>query len=479
MQESDGDQQDRDSGRGRDKTAIGDRDRRRACRPTILLGFSGEQSWKLRLPERGRIILGRGEGSDHLLSDARVSRNHCRVHVSTTVLLEDLGSANGTWLMGKPLCRGEKSMLKSGDVFELGDTSVICQVSAPSSFQAEELEARGSGIRGAPRPGEVGVAMEALRRMTERIARSRINVLICGETGVGKGVLAAELHRKSARGRHPFVSLNCAELQETLLESELFGHERGAFTGANSSKPGLIETADGGTLFLDEIGEMSLSTQAKLLRVLEERSVRRVGSLQARPVDVRLLAASNRDLDAESERGTFRRDLYFRLNGISLMVPPLRERLDELEPLARTFIAQASEALGRDTPTLSAKALEALRRHTWPGNIRELRNVVERAVILCPGDVLTSEHVPLSPQERASKVVTLAAHGPAARGETRSLDRAPLPEKQLLERRRIEEALELCAGNQSRAAKLLGISRATLVGRLNLYGFPRPRKQTG
>ena len=359
-------------------------------------------------------------------------------------------------------------MLKPGDVFELGDTSVICQ-----------LEARGNGTRGALRPGRAGTAMEALGRMTERIARSRINVLICGETGVGKGVLAAELHRRSARGGNAFVSLNCAELQETLLESEIFGHERGAFTGASSSKPGLIETADGGTLFLDEIGEMSLSTQAKLLRVLEERSVRRVGGLQARSVDVRLLAASNRDLAAESERGTFRRDLYFRLNGISLMVPPLRERLDELESLSKTFIDQAAEALGRAAPTLSADALESLQRHTWPGNIRELRNVVEGAVVLCPDDVVTSEHLPPWPQERRSKVVALVASRPAAEGWTASVDRAPLTEKAPLERRRIEEALELCAGNQSRAAKLLGISRATLVSRLNLYGFPRPRKRTG
>ncbi len=205
--------------------------------------------------------------------------------------------------------------------------------------------------------------------------------------------------------------------------------------------------------------------------------MRRVGSVQPRPVDVRLLAASNRDLDLESERGTFRRDLYFRLNGISLMLPPLRQRLDELESLVKTFIAQAAEALGRAAPTLSTKALESLRRHTWPGNIRELRNVVERAVILCPGDVLTSEHLPVPPQERTSKIVTLAGHGRQA--EARRADRAPLTEKALLEKRRIEEALEVCAGNQSRAAKLLGISRATLVGRLNLYGFARPRKQTG
>jgi DNA-binding NtrC family response regulator len=320
--------------------------------------------------------------------------------------------------------------------------------------------------------------MERLRETLDRIAQSRINVLISGETGVGKGVLAAELHRRSARAG-AFVALNCAEFQETLLESELFGHERGAFTGASASKAGLIETAEGGTLFLDEIGEMSLATQAKLLRVLEDRSVRRVGSLQAHSVNVRVLAASNRDLASDSERGLFRRDLFFRLNGISLLIPPLRERLDELEPLARKLLAEASEAHGRTVPPeLPADALEVLHQHTWPGNIRELRNVLERAVVLCPGEVITREHIVASLPELRPKVVSLVAHSGPVSGE--SADSAiSMSEKAMDEKRRIEQALDSCGGNQSRAAKLLGISRATLVNRLNVYGFPRPRKRVG
>jgi DNA-binding NtrC family response regulator len=368
-----------------------------------------------------------------------------------------------------------KALLKRGDAFEIGDTSIICQVSA--SGMVGTPARRHSAVGGS---GGGRTAMATLRWMTERIAHSRINVLISGETGVGKGVLAAELHRRSKRADRPFVALNCAELQESLLESELFGHERGAFTGASGSKPGLIETADGGTLFLDEIGEMSLATQAKLLRVLEDRSVRRVGSLQVRPVDVRLLAASNRDLAAESERGTFRRDLYFRLNGMSLEVPPLRERLDELEGLALKFLAQASEAHGHlHAPSLSFDALQALRRHAWPGNIRELRNVIERAVVLCTGEVGTSEHLPMSAQQKPPNVVPLASHARPTPGETRGPDPSSMTDKARAERQRIEEALDLCAGNQSRAAKMLGISRATLVARLDLYGFPRPRKRTG
>src|SRR5215813_13504935 len=209
-----------------------------------------------------------------MLKDARVSRNHCCLHVGSNVLLEDLGSTTGTRLMGRRLRPGEKTLLWKGDVFEMGDTHVMCQAApAPSSLG----QTSGAGSPVSPGGSAVATAMERLREMLDRIAQSRINVLIAGETGVGKGVLAAELHRRSAR-TGAFVALNCAELQETLLESELFGHERGSFTGASVAKAGLIETAEGGTLFLDEIGEMSMATQAKLLRVLEDRSVRRVGS---------------------------------------------------------------------------------------------------------------------------------------------------------------------------------------------------------
>jgi DNA-binding NtrC family response regulator len=322
-------------------------------------------------------------------------------------------------------------------------------------------------------PAVTASGMEGLKRVVQRVAESTINVLITGETGVGKGVLAAEIHRRSLRAERPFVAVNCAELQESLLESELFGHERGAFTGASSAKPGLIETAAGGTVFLDEIGEMSLATQAKLLRVLEDRSVRRVGGLQQRPVDVRFVAASNRDLETESERGTFRKDLFFRLNGIPLLIPPLRERLDEMEGLAHRFIAQAAAEAKREAPVLSHEALVALQQYPWPGNIRELKNVLDRAVVLCTGGVINAEHVALDRPRRPAN--TLQS------GDTVRLDDAltgrPFRDERVAERQRIIDALEACAGNQSRAAKLLGISRATLVVRLNFYGLPRPRKR--
>ncbi|MFT3708229.1 MAG: sigma 54-interacting transcriptional regulator [Archangium sp.] len=235
----------------------------------------------------------------------------------------------------------------------------------------------------APAPGFVvrDDAMAALYRLVDRVAPSTISVLLLGETGVGKEVLAQEIHRRSKRASGPFLRLNCAALTESLLESELFGHEKGSFTGAIKQKEGLLESAEGGTVFLDEVGEMPPSIQAKLLRVLEERKVMRVGSTTALPIDVRFLFATNRDLEAEVARGAFRSDLYFRVNGISLVIPPLRERPTEIEPLARQFLQEAAKRETRAAPELTPDALATLAAWPWPGNIRELKNVIDRAIL--------------------------------------------------------------------------------------------------
>ncbi|MEW5852804.1 MAG: sigma 54-interacting transcriptional regulator [Myxococcota bacterium] len=321
-----------------------------------------------------------------------------------------------------------------------------------------------------------GGAMQKLHRLVEKVAAGNINVLILGETGVGKEVLAEMLHRQSPRASKPFLRLNCAALSEFLLESELFGHEKGAFTGAVAAKPGLLETAQGGTVFLDELGEMPLVTQVKLLRVIEERMVTRVGGLKAQPINVRFIAATNRDLEAEIARGTFRQDLYFRLNAVTLTIPALRERTEEIEDLANAFVAQACEEMDRkDVPTISHDALELLQDYHWPGNIRELRNVMERAVLFCDG-VIMREHLPVEKME-ASMVATQASfsssRGAAADGGGGANLRG---EMEALERERIREALDRFAGNQTQAAKALGIPRRTLVKRLEAYGLPRPRK---
>ncbi len=333
-------------------------------------------------------------------------------------------------------------------------------------------------------------AMQDLYRMVERIAASDISVVIFGETGVGKERVAEAVHRHSRRATMPFLRLNCAALTDTLLESELFGHERGAFTGAQNVKAGLLESANGGTVFLDEVGDMPPATQVKLLRVLEEGKVRRVGGIKAQAIDVRYVAATNRDLEAEVARGTFRKDLFFRLNGISFFIPPLRERVGEIEGLARLLVVEASERMGRAAPpAVSSEVLALLQRYPWPGNIRELRNVLERAVLLCgAGGALELAHLPAEKMTahfaaRRTAPQTAAPH-PAAPGEV-PLVRAPTTPGEMrqqlaeMERQRIIDALARCAGNQTEAAQALGISRRTLVKRISDLNLPRPRKRRG
>jgi len=295
-----------------------------------------------------------------------------------------------------------------------------------------------------------------LHALTERVARSSVNVLIQGETGAGKELLAERIHARSPRAAQPLVKINCAAVSPTLFESQMFGHERGAFTGAHEPHEGVIEAADGGTLFLDEIAELPLPLQAKLLRVLEDRVVVRVGAVTGRRIDVRFVAASNEALPSRVEAGTFRADLYYRLAAVTLPVPPLRERKDEIGPLAELFALRAAEALRCDPPTLSAEAMVKLRDHPWPGNVRQLRNVIERAVIVCDGPTIEARHLD-------EPAVVPAAPVP----DTLDPDN---PDHLLV-------ALSRCAGNQTRAARLLGISRNTLLARLDQFGLPRPRKK--
>jgi DNA-binding NtrC family response regulator len=304
-------------------------------------------------------------------------------------------------------------------------------------------------------------AMRALYRLVEKIAPGTINVVLLGETGVGKEIFAELIHQLSPRRERPLVRLNCSAFTDTLLESELFGHEKGSFTGATHAKRGLLESAEGGTVFLDEVGDLALPLQAKLLRVLEEHMVRRIGALQAIPIDVRFVSATNRNLEEEIARGRFRGDLYFRLGGVALTIPPLRERVAEIEPLAGRFLAHASRKEGRSAvPSLSPEALALLLRQRWPGNVRELRNVIERAVLLADGDVITPEHLPFG-----GPLMSPTPEPGSLRGSV-----------ELAERERIIHALAACEGNQTEAAKMLGIARRTLINKVEQYGLPRPRK---
>jgi two-component system response regulator AtoC len=315
--------------------------------------------------------------------------------------------------------------------------------------------------------------MREVYRLAERAAGRDSNVLILGETGVGKEVLAETVHRASKRAEKPFLCLNCGGLSESLRESELFGYERGAFTDAKTAKPGLREMADGGTVFLDEIGEMTPSMQAMLLRAIETKQVMRIGALKPRAIDVRFVAATNRDLVQEIREKRFRSDLYYRLNVVTLDIPPLRERRSEIRPLGEAFIRQLTPE-GARPPRLTDEAARLLESHVWEGNVRELRNVIDRALLWSDGADIEPEHLPETirnppPSEPLPVVVDDLPEPSAADGRW-------TPEEQA-ERTRILEALRAEGGNQTRAARRLGFSRNTLLARLETYDLPRPQKR--
>jgi DNA-binding NtrC family response regulator len=313
----------------------------------------------------------------------------------------------------------------------------------------------------APVPEGVVVADAAMVRLFElvrRLAPAPTTVLIQGETGVGKEVVAEQLHALSPRHAGPFVRLNCGSLPETLLESELFGHEKGAFTGADRKKTGYLDVAHGGTLLLDEIGELALPMQAKLLRVLESHRFMRVGGREEIAVDVRILAATNRDLSVEVQAGRFRQDLFFRLAAFTVDVPPLRERPSEIALLAELFLRRFAEGMERAAPTLAPETATALRRHRWPGNVRELRNAMERALVLVDGPLLKPSHLP--EVLRAALPSPPAASGAAIKDQVADL-----------ELRAIEAALAAEKGNQTRAARRLGISRRALIYKIDKYNL--------
>jgi DNA-binding NtrC family response regulator len=328
---------------------------------------------------------------------------------------------------------------------------------------ARRLAADNVVLRAEVRRGETGAdnmvtgrsaAIRQALELARKVAPTEANVLITGESGTGKEVVARVLHQWSSRRDRSLVSVNCAALSETLLESELFGHEKGAFTDAHERRLGWFEVAEGGTIFLDEIGEMKPSTQAKLLRVLEDRRFHRLGGSAIIDVDVRVLAATNRDLAAAIASGEFREDLFYRLNVFPIHLPPLRERRDDVEELVQHFLARS----GYEGPGPDRDARDALRRYDWPGNIRELRNVVERAVILAGNAPITPDELHL-PERRGGPVI-----GPASAGG----DEATLSGA---EERMIRDALARADGNKSQAARLLGITRRALYGRLEKYGI--------
>ncbi len=462
-----------------------------------LVVLSGDGGQVVELPPRGRLVIGRGEDADVRIEHASVSRKHALLHLDPELRIEDLGSSNGTRVGGTALTPHTPVAVPMNGLIELG--------SALLAVQSDASKSEAPPAEGAPDQSLVVASptMQRVHQMLDVAARSKLSVLLLGETGVGKEVLATRIHRQSARAQKSFLKVNCAALVESLLESELFGYEKGAFTGAHAAKVGLLEGAHEGTLFLDEVGELPLTTQAKLLRVLESGEVTRIGSLKPRAVDVRFVAATNRDLRDYVRQGRFRQDLFFRLDGVSIHIPPLRERPEEVAPLAEAFLREAATQMEKGRMRFSPAAITRLAQHAWPGNVRELRNVVQRAALFAPGEIvdagdlhfegvgspaagpapLTADRWAAPPAPAASPWRDAADIG-APTMPPPMMPTAPVPvvpgpgtgSPDDEERARILRALTQVGGNQTKAAELLGISRRTLINRMITLGLPRPRK---
>jgi two-component system, NtrC family, response regulator AtoC len=399
------------------------------------------------------IVVGRSSTATVRVDDPRVSREHARiVRRGDALELVDLGSRNGTRVNDK-VVRGRSEALSSGDTVHIGEAEIlIAETTAALDGRRPTADVELPGVVVSD------PAMAQVFDNVRRVAPMETTVLLLGETGVGKEVVAEQIHRQGPRASGPFVRLNCGSLPESLLEAELFGHERGAFTGADRRKAGYFETASGGTLFLDEVGELGASMQTRLLRVLEDGKFMRVGGREEIASDLRVIAATNRELERDVRIGRFRQDLYFRLAAFIIRLPPLRERPSEIELFAELFARQFGGRMKRPKLRIAADAMAALRAHDWPGNVRELRNAIEHAVVLAEDGVVTAQRLPDS--VRGEHKAAVASAG--MRGQVADI-----------ERRAIEDALEAEDGNQTRAARRLGISRRALLYKLDKYDLKR------
>jgi two-component system, NtrC family, response regulator AtoC len=427
-----------------------------------LVAFTKSGVRVVRVPADATMTVGRSPECEVQLDHSALSRKHFSVHEGRPARVTDLASANGTRASGAQLRAHEPTPIALGHLIEAGGILFMLRDRDPLTEPA-----------GPPRTAsELSTqvllqavvvedpAMARLHQLVDMVARSTIPVLVIGETGVGKEIVSTAVHARSLRAQRPLVRIDCAALPETLLEGELFGLERGGFRGASQSKRGLIESADGGSFLLDEIGEMPLTTQAKLLRVLESGEITRLGALKPRTMDVRFIAATNRHLPSLVSDGGFRRDLYYRLAAITIPIPPLRERRVEIVRLAELFLASTSRREQGPPAVLTDETLEILERHSWPGNVRELKNVIERSVTISGGGEIRPEHLLLDP------VVLDAPPGrPSDPSPPAVVNRAMAePRDRLLrmhaepECKLIVRALEQAAGNQGRAAEALGIS---------------------
>jgi transcriptional regulator with PAS, ATPase and Fis domain len=411
------------------------------------------------LPERGVLSVGRSPMCDIAIDHPQISRVHAQLELGPQIFVRDKSSENGTFVRGVRL------------------ESAPVGVGIGEAIQFATVLAFVNGGAGTPEPS--APSCDGAEDMIRAAAPTRLTVLILGETGAGKEVCAERIHALSRRAAAPLVKVNCAALSESLVEALLFGSEKGAYTGANADRAGFVEAAHTGTLFLDEVGELSLAVQAKLLRLLEDGAVTRVGGVQPRPVDVRFVAATNRQLEADVAVGRFRADLFYRLSAVTLRLPPLRDRVDFTE-LVSTVLRRAADEQQRRIPALTPSAMAALRAHPWPGNIRELRHVLDRA-LLRAGDtgLLGVEHLDF-PEiiERAPTRSARSTPAPFIAANDVGGSRHSRLDEDIarLEHQRIIEALTRAGGHQGNAARALGISRGTLQARMDRFNIPRPRK---
>lgn len=402
------------------------------------------------------FTLGSGKNNDLVIEDATVSRRHCEINLTTDgYAIRDLGSTNGTYVQG---VRIQSAFLGTGTEFHLGETRLVfCPLQELHEFKISPSHSFGRLL------GE-STAMRHVFYLAEKFAPTDSTVLIEGETGTGKEVLAEELHKHSKRKDKPFIVIDCASLARELVASELFGHAKGAFTGAMTDRTGAFEAAEGGTVFLDEIGDLSPELQPQLLRVLEKREVRRVGSNIPKPIDVRILSATNRKLQQEVNAGRFREDLYFRLSVVHIHIPPLQKRPEDVPILAEYFLRDFLGDAAEDHIKSLHQAERSLRQHTWPGNVRELRNVIER----------------VTHSDRDELDFTSFLYPEREAGKKRVMDRvsADRPFKVLkqeiiqeFELAYIADLLKKHDGNVSQGAKQAGIERAYLQRLVRKYGL--------
>lgn len=471
---------------------------------TAWLFVGDEQLWSqiYRLTPDQVTRIGRGPDNEIVLTDTRCSRHHCEVYLDDERwVLRDRESRNGTFLGAS---RIEQIVpLHDWDVIHVGPHTLVFttnpdrlfpetsegevetadNITVDSQFMSEPLlvpKSRRAVSAPAPvRPSGpqpplplysasqallgTSPAIEALREQIRRIAPTDATVLVRGESGVGKELVARSLHEHSGRRTAPFFCLNCAALSESLLESELFGHEKGSFTGAADRKQGKFELAHTGSLFLDEVGELSPAIQAKFLRVLEGHPFHRIGGSAPISADVRLIAATNQDLESAVKAGTFRSDLYFRLHVVQIHVPPLRDRRSDIPLLAQNFVRQAASQARRSLADLTPAAIDRLMAYPWPGNVRELKNTIQRSVILCSGNVLDAPDLHFSQLEEGSTAALLAADADTGQHSLKEV-----------ELKHILAVLEKTQWNKSRAAEILGIERSTLDRKLKRNNVNRP-----